>query len=178
MPRALAPWVLALVVLVALATGAAAAPKAPKPPPFVEALVERAYDGDSLRLAPVDGSATIDVRLSGIDAPERCQEGGAEAHLFLAELVVGRHVRWVADRRQPKEADGGQWGRLYLGDDEVNRRVVEEGHAWSERVKWDRGPYVAQERMARSLRRGLHRSGSTALNPKDFRDRHGPCRQG
>ena len=46
---------------------------------------------------------------------------------------------------------------------DLSRRMVEEGHAWSVRVKWDRGPYVAQERMAQALSRGLH--GVAGLQP-------------
>jgi hypothetical protein len=30
--------------------------------------------------------------------------------------------------------------------------------------------------MARALSRGLHRTGSAAIMPRDFRQRHGPCR--
>ncbi|MCB1983320.1 MAG: excalibur calcium-binding domain-containing protein [Rhodoferax sp.] len=52
--------------------------------------------------------------------------------------------------------------------------MVAEGHAWSLRTKWDRGPYVAQERMARSLDRGLHAAGG-AIAPAEFRRRNGPC---
>jgi micrococcal nuclease len=53
--------------------------------------------------------------------------------------------------------------------------MVEEGQAWSIRTKWDRGPFVTQERMAQALSRGVHKAGKAALMPKDFRLRHGPC---
>ena len=60
--------------------------------------------------------------------------------------------------------------------DEVNlgRYLVEEGHAWSTRTRYDRGPLVAQERMAKALGRGLHAAGG-AVMPKVFRASHGPC---
>jgi Excalibur calcium-binding domain len=53
-------------------------------------------------------------------------------------------------------------------------RMVEEGHAWSVRTQWDRGPLVGQERMARALRRGLHGLPSPVV-PREFRQGHGPC---
>jgi hypothetical protein len=55
--------------------------------------------------------------------------------------------------------------------------MVQEGHAWSNRYKYDRGPYVADERMAKALSRGFNRDGG-AVMPKDFRREHGPCTPG
>jgi hypothetical protein len=54
---------------------------------------------------------------------------------------------------------------------------VQEGHAWSNRYKYDRGPYVADERMAKALSRGFNREGG-AVMPRDFRRDHGPCQAG
>ena len=39
-------------------------------------------------------------------------------------------------------------GTLYLDALNVNKALVQEGHAWSSRYKYDRSPYVADERMA------------------------------
>ena len=78
---------------------------------------------------------------------------------------------------------GGWAGRAHipglqlLGDVELNRRLVEQGQAWSQRWRWDNGPYVSQERIARARSRGLHKAGSAAVMPRQFRLRHGPCRQ-
>ena len=160
--------VMGLCMATATAAAAAApAAKTPKAPASFEGLVERVYDGDTLRVAPDDGSEPIEIDLYGIDAPELCQPGGPEARIFLTEWLIGRKVGVVSLRTQP---------RVWVDEQEVNRRLVEEGHAWSVRTKWDRGPYVAQERLAKALRRGLHRAGGAAETPKDFRQRHGPCR--
>ena len=56
----------------------------------------------------------------------------------------------------------------------VSRFLVENGHAWSARSRWDQGPLVKQEKMARALGRGLH-AALGALQPKEFRRRHGRC---
>lgn len=158
-----------IVGVVAIAASATAT-AAPRPPPLVEGLVERVFDGDTVRVAPDDGSTAVEIDLAGIDAPELCQEGGEQSRLFLTDLLIGRKVKVALARGvRPPQA------KVYLGDEEVNRRVVEEGHAWSIRVRWDRGPYMAQERVARALRRGLHRANANPEMPRDFRQRHGPC---
>jgi micrococcal nuclease len=142
----------------------------------VQGTVTSVVDGDSLWVTPDGGGKAIEVRLAGIDAPEICQAHGPEARQFLVELVLKRPVRLVVARGgTAHDRYGRTLGTVFRSDGEVNRRMVEEGHAWSIRGKWDRGPYVSQERMARALNRGLHKAGSAALRPKDFRQRHGPC---
>lgn len=143
----------------------------------LEGTVLRVIDGDTLELQPkAAGSAPMMVRLTEVDAPEICQEGGVEAQRYLGELVLKQPVRLVLPGgRATKDAQGLVHGTLWVADVQVNRRMVEEGWAWSTRVKWDRGPYVPQERMAIALSRGVHRAGSKAVTPWDFRKRHGPC---
>ena len=166
----------ALVLSLAFAMTAAAAP--PRPPAGgITGTVTSVVDGDSVWVTPDRGGKPIEVRLAGIDAPEICQEHGAESKQFLAELVLKQPVRLVvAGGGQAHDTYGRTLGTLFLADVEVNRRLVEEGQAWSIRVKWDQGPFVSQERMARALSRGVHKAGAAAIQPKDFRQRHGPCR--
>lgn len=152
----------------------AAAPA--RPSTGIEGTVTSVVDGDSLWLTPAGGGRAIEVRLAGIDAPEICQDGGAEARAFLAGLALKKPARLLPGRSgTARDAYGRTLGTLIVEGVEVNRRLVEEGQAWSLRVRWDQGPYVAQERMARALNRGVHKAGSAALQPRDFRQRHGPC---
>lgn len=155
----------------------AAAPAAASATVGLEGTVLRVIDGDTLEMQPkAAGSAPIQVRLAEVDAPEICQEGGVEAQRYLGELVLKQPVRLVLPGgRLAKDAQGLVHGTLWVADVQVNRRMVEEGWAWSVRVKWDRGPYVPQERMAIALSRGVHRAGAKAIPPWDFRKRHGPC---
>lgn len=165
-------WALGLGLLVAPAL---AAP--PARAGGIQGTVTGVVDGDSLIVTPASGGKPIEVRLSGIDAPEKCQEHGAESTKFLTDLVLKQPVRLVLGGTEGNANDlrGRTLGTVYLSDAEVNRRLVEEGMAWSVRIKWDQGPYVPQERMAKALSRGLHRVGAAAITPKDFRQRHGPC---
>lgn len=170
-------WTAAL----ALAISTLAGPALAAPPPRaggIQGTVTSVVDGDSLWVTPAGGGKAIEVRLAGIDAPEICQEHGVESKKFLAELVLKQPVRLVVGGAEGSERDvhGRTLGTVYLADAEVNRRLVEEGMAWSIRIKWDQGPYVPQERMAKALSRGVHKVGAAALMPKDFRQRHGPCK--
>lgn len=171
------PLILAASLL-GLACGwdlARAAPPA-RPAAAIEGIVTSVVDGDSLWLTPAAGGRAIEVRLAGIDAPEICQDGGGAARAHLAELALKKPARLLtAGVGAGRDAYGRTLGTLFVDGIEVNRRLVEEGHAWSLRIKWDQGPYVVQERMARALGRGVHKAGSAALQPKDFRLRHGPC---
>jgi len=136
----------------------------------LQGTVTEVYDGDTVLLNPVSGAA-FQVRLTGIDAPETCQPWGPEAKAALRDWVLDRIVLITPAGRAEK---GRINGTLVLEGANINRRMVEEGHAWSARVRWDQGPFVKQERMAKSLGRGLH--GQTgAVMPSDFRRTHRPC---
>lgn len=149
--------------------GAPAAP--PLPPVEMTGTVSRIVDGDTLWLKTAADDAPVVVRIEGIDAPESCQAGGKEASAALAELVLNRSVTF-----KPVATDdwGRKVGKVYDGARDIGDRMVRDGHAWSTRFKYDRGPYVAEERMAQALRRGLHGEPG-AIQPREFRQRHGPC---
>ena len=143
------------------------------PPRSVEGVVSKVTDGDSLWLTP-PGQPAIEVRLRDIDAPEICQPWGAEARQALVELALNQPASLTTSGR---DVHGRMLGVVKVGAVDLGRRMVEEGHAWSARTRWDLGPLVKQERMARALARGLH-GGGGALVPREFRQRHGPCQAG
>jgi micrococcal nuclease len=151
-------------------------PPPPLPPPVTAAMlvgtVSRVVDGQTLWLR-VEGQnpSPLVVRIEGIDAPEKCQPGGSEAIAALNDLALGHTV---TVRVAAKDERGRAVGRVYDGDKDIGNRMVRDGNAWSSRYRYDRGPYVAEERMAWTLKRGLHASGS-ALAPVEFRRQHGPC---
>lgn len=173
-------WTLGLVVL---ATGVGQAA-------VLEGTISKVIDGDSLvfepavqeapatpappkrakqRPAPVLGP--LEVRLEGIDAPEGCQPGGVEAREALRAYVDGKTV---VLKTQGLDGYKRTLATLMVDGTNINERMVAEGQAWSTRFKWDKGPYVEKERVAKSLKRGLHAT-SGAILPKDFRARNGPC---
>ena len=168
-------WIGAAVL--GLALGAMAATKKPAPPKpvLLSGTVSRVVDGDTLWLkAEGDDAAPLVVRLEGIDAPESCQVGGKEATAALTGLALGRSV---TVRVAARDEHGRTVGKVFDGDKDLGDRMVRDGQAWSARYKFDRGPYVAEERMALALKRGLHAPGG-AVAPRDFRKQHGPCEGG
>jgi len=124
----------------------------------------RTIDGDSLMLAESE------IRLQGIDAPEARQsctkngvawDCGRQAARQLARMVAGRRARCEA-------WDRDQHGRLlaicWVGEVEINRRLVEQGWAVSF------GRYQAAERDARKARAGLW--AGEFEQPSDWRAEH------
>jgi endonuclease YncB( thermonuclease family) len=167
---------MALALMVGAGAALAASPRkaaqaAPPPPVEITGTVSRVVDGDTLVLKTADGDMPVTVRIEGIDAPESCQAGGKEATAALAELVLNRSVTF-----KPVATDdwGRKVGKLYDGTRDIGDRMVRDGHAWSTRFKYDRGPYVSEERMAQALKRGLHGEPG-AIQPRDFRQRNGAC---
>jgi endonuclease YncB( thermonuclease family) len=140
-------------------------------PITVTGQVSRVTDGDSLWLTLASSGQPLQLRLLGIDAPEICQPWGEQAKQALAELVLGKQV---TVHTQGQDTYGRTLATVFVDAVNVNKTLVQEGHAWSTRYKFDRGPFVADERMAKALSRGLNRDGG-AVMPKEFRRSHGPC---
>jgi endonuclease YncB( thermonuclease family) len=164
-------WV-ASAVLAACSVVQAATPAktAGKPPPVVEGLVTQVPEGDSLWLTPADKPAVL-LQLNDIDAPEPCQVYGEASRRALAELALNRRA---TVKIQGRDAQGRTLAVVTVDGVDLSTRMVEEGHAWSTRSKWDFGPLVKEERMARALNRGLH-AEANAMMPREFRQMHGPC---
>jgi endonuclease YncB( thermonuclease family) len=167
-----------LVVLMAAALCAGFAlaapakkPKEPPPPVDLVGTVSRVVDGDTFWLKLADAPDPVVVRIEGIDAPESCQAWGKEATAALTEKLLNRQV---SVKPVARDEHARVIGRVRDGTVDVGDRLVRDGHAWSSRYKYDRGPYVAEERMAQSLKRGLHADGA-AVQPRLFRERNAPC---
>jgi micrococcal nuclease len=158
----LAAGLAVLLALCGAAAHAAPATKAKEPTPD---LVGTFW----LRVA--DSADPVVVRIEGIDAPESCQPHGAQATAALTEKVLNRQV---TVKTVARDEHGRVIGKVTDGTVDVGDRLVRDGNAWSTRYKFDRGPYVAEERMALALKRGLHADGG-AIQPRDFRQRNGPC---
>ncbi len=137
----------------------------------LQGVVTRVSDGDTLWVRPHGGGRPVKVRVQGIDAPERCQPWGRQAHDRLRELAQGHSVRVVVG---PHDEHGRRLGRLMRGDIDIGAQLVREGLAWSYRWRSHPGPYVEEERAARAERRGLF-VDPAAMTPRDFRRTHGPC---
>jgi micrococcal nuclease len=141
-----------------------------KPPASVQGLVSQVIDGDTVVVTP-PGQPPMTVRLRDIDAPESCQPWGDDARKALADLALNKVATVQTSAR---DSYGRAIGTLMIDDLNVSRWMVENGHAWSVRTRWDQGPLVKQEKMARALARGLHGQGG-AVQPWEWRRTRGAC---
>ena len=129
-------------------------------------------DGDTLWVRPVAGGPPRKLRIDGIDAPELCQAAGADSRDTLAAFVLNQLVE-VTIRRH--DDYGRAVARLVLEKRDLGAHMVSTGGAWSYRWKGSRGPYLSEEIFARQARLGLFADDQPEL-PRNFRNRHGPCR--
>jgi micrococcal nuclease len=95
--------------------------------------VDRVKDGDDLHLC--DGASCHDIRLCGIDAPER-HASARNARQALAELVMGKMVRCipvgegtVCDGRSKTTNRGRTVAQCFLGELDVAGVQAKAGHA-------------------------------------------------
>ena len=139
----------------------------------VQGMVTAVSSGDTVTVTLAD-QRQVSVRLRDIDAPESCQPWGEESRAALSTLALNKVATLQASGR---DGQGRAVGNLMLDDLNVSRFLVENGHAWSVRTRWDQGPLVKQEKMARALTRGLHATPG-AVQPKEFRRLQGRCPEG
>jgi endonuclease YncB( thermonuclease family) len=120
---------------------------------FIVGKVVQVTDGDTLTLL-VDGGQG-DVRLAGIDAPERAQPFGKRSQHSLSVLCAGKdaRVKFVGI-----DGHGPVVGRVWCSGVDVNAEQVRLGMASVYDHVTDRNLYSLQE-AARNARRGLWSAG-------------------
>ncbi len=106
-------------------------------------------DGDTIQVL-VKGKS-VDVRLAGVDAPEKRQAFGQKAKSFTSDKVFGKTVRVVVSG----ESYGRKVGEVFLSGVSLNEELVASGYAWKEpRYSKSLGLEALQE-IAKKEHRGL-----------------------
>ncbi len=145
------PWrrargrLLALALLAVLSSVPAAGAETP-----LIGRVQHVADGDTLTVKT--DRARYRIRLHEIDAPEHRQPGSREARQALAGKVEGKYVRVEVET---VDDYGRTVGKVWLGNRDINRELVREGHAWAYRRYLQDDSLLADERAARQAGRGL-----------------------
>ena len=136
----------------------------------LEGRVVGVTDGDTLTVLDVD-RRQHEIRLEGIDAPEKHQAFGSRAKESLSEMSFGKHVE-VQTRK--KDRYGRTVGKVLVDGVDVNLEQVRRGLAWHykeyqrEQSMSDRTMYGAAETEARGQRRGLW-TDPEPIPPWEFR---------
>lgn len=126
------------------------------------------FDGDSLNV-DIKGQR-IRIKLYGIDAPERGQNGNTSARRFLRHLALDRTV---ALRDMGQDIFGQTIAILTPEGQEIsiNARIVANGYAWVNPVECkitDCDQMKQMESQAKRLKLGIW-SGYNPLPPWEFR---------
>jgi endonuclease YncB( thermonuclease family) len=128
---------LSIIAATLIVLGAALGLRQPSAPPVsgvYRASVNRIVDGDSLYLVGVKPQ----IRLWGVDAPERDEDGFKAATDYLRKIAKDREL-------ECRQVDQDRYRRIvarcFLPDDqEINRMMIESGTA-AEYIRYSNGFY-------------------------------------
>jgi len=129
-------------------------------------------DGDTVLLVREGQHEPVKLRIDGIDAPEMCQPGGAQARDALIRWVMHKSVQ-VLDLGQ--DVYGRQIGRLTLNGVDLGAEMVRSGMAWAYRFRTGKGPYALLQKQAQTQKIGVFAVPEEAMSPPLFRQFHGTC---
>ena len=126
--------------------------------------VTRVSDGDTIWVIQANGLRTK-VRMNKIDAPESDQPWGEESTARLKALVYQKQVVVKGDTH---DKYGRFLGVVFLGEDEINLRMVKEGHAWHYAYHDNTKSYADAQAEAKKSKRGLW-SQPNPVTPYEWR---------
>jgi len=125
---------------------------------------DRVIDGDTL-VFKTASAKTLRIRLANIDTPELDQPWGEEAKAALSGWVQGELGRIDI-------VDTDRYGRpvatVWIDDENINRRLVKEGHAWVYRKYLRDRTLLRLETNARAQKLGLWLSDNV-VTPEAWR---------
>lgn len=122
-------------------------------------------DGDTITLLD-SSNHQYKIRLTEIDTPEKGQPWGNRAKDALAQKVFSQEVTVVSSGN---DRYGRVLGRIYLGDRDINREMVAEGHAWVYRQYMTDESLLEDENQARESQSGLWGIEQQAVPPWEWR---------
>lgn len=147
----------------AVPTTTSTAPDSPVEPPqgAIPVRVVSVLDGDSVRVE-LSGEE-VEIRMLGINAPERDECWSAESTTALAESLSNTDVHLVPDERDQFDR---LLGYLYAAGNDVNRAQVVDGNALVLATEHPNLPdYLAAEEEAVALRAGMWSEAACGAEP-------------
>lgn len=127
------------------------------------------FDGDSFTVIRSGETEETEVRLYGIDAPEKGQEYAKQAREKLIKLIRNKQIRVEVQDTDPY---GRQVVKVYVGKTYVNLEMVKSGLAWYyEHHAQDAKDLKKAQAKARKEKKGLWQADSP-INPREWRKQH------
>ena len=139
--------------------------------------VVRVSDGDTF--VATDGNIRFKVRIAGIDAPEKRQPYGKNAHYRLTQLLEKQEIR-IEPVGKGYDRYSRVLGKVYIANRDIGVILVNDGLATyyrptcrdfpeaRKKYNYDPRPYIAAEIAARKKHRGMWRDRDTEL-PCEYR---------
>ena len=127
--------------------------------------VWKVYDGDTFTIL-LPNHQRFNIRINGIDAPERRQEYGMYARAYLIQLINGQRVTII-----PLTIDkyGRTLATCYTSDGkDISLEMLKAGMAWHYSDYDNTTAYKEAEQEARYCGEGIWGNGN-ALNPQLYR---------
>ncbi|MDU1889620.1 MAG: thermonuclease family protein [Dysgonomonas sp.] len=93
---------------------------------FFTGYIVRVIDGDTVVLLTED-KKQVKIRLDGIDCPEKAQDYGNKATLYIRELCYNKEVKVL---KTGTDRYGRILGVLYIDSINVNEALIRHGLAW------------------------------------------------
>ena len=125
-----------------------------------ECFVKRVVDGDTF----VCADDTV-VRLKGIDAPEKDQPFGLTSKTMLEQFALNRSVHL---KGKTEDIYSRRIAVVWLGDQNINLAMVQEGYAWDYTHYDKANVYAAAQADALGHKRGLWKQ--EAIAPWEWRN--------
>lgn len=123
-------------------------------------------DGDTAVLL-TQNKEQINIRLNGIDAPEKSQNYGQKSKQYLSDLIFGKQV---GVKTHGSDIYGRVLGDIFLSGRNINYEMVRNGYAWMYRKYTNDKNLDKLELEAKSAKRGLW-ADPHAIPPWDYRRR-------
>lgn len=168
-------WQKTLAAFILLLTfSATTSAKGPHVPPEIRqtAYFLAAKDGDSL-LVSINGKKT-QIRLIGIDCPEKGQEWGTKATLFTKHFCENSPLILEFDKKQ-HDRFGRKLAYVFTPQGMLNKALVQNGLALAIKARGGakyRTLLKQTERNARAAKSGFWSKGGLALKPWQWRKQH------
>lgn len=130
-------------------------------------VAEKVYDGDSITKCLDDNSEYHNVRLAGLDAPEKRQTYGILSKEALSNKILGYKisVKKIATDRYQRDIS-----IVTFKGENINEFMVKNGHAWSYLPQPEyNADYTVLEFMAKDQNKGLWSYSQNPIAPSDYR---------